>query len=73
VLARKNKRPLFTIIEEGCQSFDTGQFKTGVNQLKAFQNKVRAQVEPFDPVAAQCFHDLAQDIIDAVGEAPDAP
>lgn len=69
VLARKNKRPLFTSIEAGCQSFDAGSFKTGVNQLKAFQNKVRAQVEPLDPVAAQCFHDLAQDIIDAVNAA----
>jgi uncharacterized repeat protein (TIGR01451 family) len=65
-LGRKNKRPLFTTIEAGCQSFDAGEFETGVNQLKAFQNKVRAQVRPSDPVAAQCFDDLAQDIIDAV-------
>ena len=71
-LGRKNKRPLIAMIEAGCQSFDAGGFKTGVNQLKAFQNKVRAQVEPDDPAAAQCFHDLAQDIIDAV-EAAAAP
>lgn len=65
-LSRKNKRPLLTTIETGCQSFDAGDFRTGVNQLQAFQNKVRAQVAPTDPAAAQIFHDLAQDIIDAV-------
>jgi uncharacterized repeat protein (TIGR01451 family) len=73
VLARRNKRPLFAIIEEGCQAFDAGHFQAGVNQLRAFQNKVRAQVEPLDPVAAQRFHDLAQEIIDAVEAAPPAP
>jgi uncharacterized repeat protein (TIGR01451 family) len=72
-LGRRNKRPLITTIEEACQSFDTGGFRTGVNQLKAFQNKVRAQVEPVDPVAAQTFHALAQEMIDAVEAAAAAP
>jgi len=65
-LGRKNKRPLESTLKAAAAAFSEGRFRPAVNQLEAFQNKVRAQIAPQDPVAAACFDDLAQQIIDAV-------
>jgi len=63
---RKNKRPLIASLKAAAASFDRGDFGAGLNQLNAFQNKVRAQIAPNNPDAAQAFTDCAQEIIEAV-------
>jgi uncharacterized repeat protein (TIGR01451 family) len=65
-LGRKNKRPLESTLKGAAAAFSEGRFRAGLNQLEAFQNKVRAQIAPEDGAAAACFNDLAQQIIDAV-------
>jgi uncharacterized repeat protein (TIGR01451 family) len=65
-LGRKNKRPLESTLKAASAAFSEGRFRPGVNQLESFQNKVRAQIAAQDPVAAACFDDLAQQIIDAI-------
>lgn len=40
-----------------------GKFNAGINQLNAFENKVRAQIAPFDPDTANDFIAAAQKII----------
>jgi hypothetical protein len=63
---RKNKRPLTASLKAAAASFDQGNFEAGLNQLHAFQNKVRAQVAPNNPAAAQALTDCAQEIMEAV-------
>jgi hypothetical protein len=65
-LARQNKRPLLASLKAACASFDRGDLTAGLNQLGAFQNKVRAQVAPKNPAAAAAFIECAQKIQDAV-------
>jgi hypothetical protein len=65
-IARANKRPFLATLKAVCASFDRGNFIAGMNQLRAFQNKVRAQVARANPVEAQAFIDCAQRILDAV-------
>jgi uncharacterized repeat protein (TIGR01451 family) len=65
-LGRKNKRPLESTLRAAATAFSEGRFRPGVNQLEAFQNKVRAQIADQDPAAAACFNDLAQQIINAI-------
>jgi len=48
--------------------FERGQFKAGCNQLRAFQNKVNAQVNPADANLAGMLIQTAQGIIAAVGK-----
>ena len=50
-------------------SFDRGSNQSGINQLSAFQNKVRAQVAKTDPALAAELIASAQAIIDAL-QAP---
>jgi hypothetical protein len=68
-LARR-ARPLLASLEAAIASFNRGSFGSGVNQLQAFQLKVRAQVQPTDPLLAARLTDLAQEIIDAVTAPP---
>ena len=63
---RKNKRPLIASLKAAGASFDRGSFESGLNQLHAFQNKVRAQIAGANPAAAQALADSVQGIIDAV-------
>jgi hypothetical protein len=63
---RKNKRPLIASLKVAAASFERGNLEAGLNQLHAFQNKVRAQIAPINPDAAQAFTDCAQDIMEAV-------
>lgn len=66
----RNARPLIATLEAALASFNRNNFTSGVNQLRAFQNKVRAQVQPGDPVLAALLDSLAQEIIDAVTAPP---
>jgi hypothetical protein len=65
-VARKNKRPLIASLKAAQASFDRGSVQSAMNQLKAFQNKVRAQIGKTDPAAAAAFAECVQAIIDAV-------
>ncbi len=63
---KQNTQPLLATLEAAIASFERGDFIPGVNQLEAFQHKVRAQVGPEDPVLADMLISMAQVIIDAV-------
>jgi len=65
-IARKNKRPLIASLKAACASFDRGDFIPGINQLGAFQNKVRAQVAPANPDEARAFITSVQRILTAI-------
>jgi hypothetical protein len=65
-MGRKNKRPLIASLKAAGASFDRESFGSGINQLRAFQNKVRAQVAPFDEALAAMLIAEAQMIIDAL-------
>lgn len=65
-LGTKNKRPLIASLKAAGASFDRGSQESAVNQLKAFQNKVRAQVAPRWPAEAAAFIRCTQNILDAV-------
>jgi hypothetical protein len=72
VTVPRNKQPLLASLEAAMASFADGNFTAGINQLEAFQHKVRAQVGPEDPVLADTLISLAQQIIDAI-VSPAAP
>ena len=65
-IERRNKHPLIVSLTVAIAAFDRGSFGAGINQLQAFQNKVRAQVAPSDPSSADTFLQGAQAIIDAL-------
>jgi hypothetical protein len=65
-VVRKNKRPLIASLKAAAGSFDRGSFESGVNQLQAFQNKVRAQIARDNPAEAAAFIECVQKIIDAI-------
>jgi len=67
-IARRNKRPFIATLKATVASSARGQNNTAANQLRAFQNKVRAQVSPDNPQEADCWIQWAQHIIDALGE-----
>jgi hypothetical protein len=63
-LAGNRVQPLGVSVKAAGASFDRGSVQAGINQLSAFQNKVRAQVAPFDPQLAAQLIQAAQIIID---------
>lgn len=63
-LGRKNKRPLIATLKASVAAFDRGNSEAAINQLQAFQNKIRAQVADEDLAASLIA--AAQAIIDAV-------
>lgn len=65
-LPAKNQHPLLASLEAACASFERGHTIPAINQLGAFQQKVRAQIAPFDPKLASELFQAAQSIIDAV-------
>jgi len=69
-LTRGNVRPLIASLMVAAASFDDCRTIPGINQLKAFQHKVRAQVAPGNPDLAARLIEAAQQIIDAVQTAP---
>jgi hypothetical protein len=59
-------RPLVATLSAALASIERGNLVSAVNQLQAFQNKVRAQVAPSDPVLAAIFIQSAQEVIDVL-------
>ena len=74
-LGHINKRPLLASLEAACKSFQRGNWRSGVNQLRAFQIKVRVLVAPVYPSLAQQWVADAEAIIsifaDNAGKAPE--
>ncbi len=66
---RKTKRPFIASLKAAAASFERGSNESGLNQLAAFQNKVRAQIARNDPALAEELIAAAQAIIDAL-QAP---
>jgi hypothetical protein len=71
-LAQIRKRPLLATLEAAVASFGKGDFTPALNQLAAFQNKVRAQVAPEDPALADSLAQAVQRITDALTNPPRA-
>ncbi len=65
-LGRRNKRPLIATLKAACASFDRGNCVSGVNQLQAFQNKVRAQIGRVNPALADEIIALTQKVLDCI-------
>jgi len=65
-VARKNKRPLIASLKAAVASFDRDDFQPAMNQLHAFQNKVRAQIARANPEAAAAFITCTQAVLDAL-------
>ena len=61
-LESKNKQPLLATLSAATASFDRGNFTAALNQLTAFQNKVRAQIAPSNPALADLLTDISQKI-----------
>ena len=59
-------RPLAASLEAAAGAFERGDFVAGLNQLSAFQNKVRAQIAPQDAALANELLAAAQQITEAV-------
>jgi hypothetical protein len=70
-LGRNHKRPLIASLKAASASFDRGSCQSGVNQLQAFINKVRAQVSRENPVLAAELIRLASQLSARV-ECPDS-
>lgn len=64
-----NRKPLLTSLLAAAESFDRGSISSGNNQLRAFQDKVRAQVAPENPALAAELIAAAQQFIDATTPA----
>jgi len=69
-LARNRKQPLLASLKVAGASFDRGSVGSGINQLQAFQSKVRAQVAKDDPGLAAELIRAVQVVIDAVLAGP---
>ena len=63
-LGQKSERPLLASLEAATAAFEAGRHELGFNQLNAFQNKARAQLDRIAPELAQLLIDMAQDIIE---------
>jgi hypothetical protein len=61
----RNKQPLLASLNAAAESYNLGDILLAESQLRAFQNKVRAQVAPTDPTLAAVLIAAAQQIIDA--------
>jgi hypothetical protein len=65
-IAQKSKRPLMASLAAACDSCNRGDFVPGMNQLQAFQNKVRAQLGVSNPIEAAAFINCAQNILNTI-------
>ncbi len=65
-LGQKDMQPLLATLNAAVSSFDRGNSVAATNQLTALQNKIRAQIAPFDPVLADELIRTAQIIINSV-------
>jgi len=64
-LSSQRKRPLLATLEAADAAFAAGQCEAAFNNLRTFQNKVRAQVTKTDPVLAEHLLAGSQEIIEA--------
>jgi hypothetical protein len=62
---------LLVVLEAAAASFQRGHPLPALDQVRAFQLKVRAQVAPASPAYAQQLIDIAQQIIRAVADSLD--
>src|SRR5205085_2410676 len=69
-LARKSLPPLLATVKAAGDAVERGSTGAAINQLRAFQNKVRAQIAPSDPAFAADLIELAQRIIDSIDATP---
>ena len=65
-LGAKDKQSLIATLFAAMASFDRGNTNAGINQLGAFQNKVRAQVAPSNSVLANELIAASHQIIEVV-------
>lgn len=65
-LPRNRQRPLLASLTAAKASFEKGRMVPGTLQLKAFQNKVRAQVAKLNPDLARDLISASRAVIDAV-------
>jgi hypothetical protein len=64
-LSQQQKRPLLATLEAARASWEAGNCQTAIHQLRAFQNKVRAQVSRSDATRADALIADAQAIMDS--------
>jgi 2'-5' RNA ligase len=62
----KNKQPLLATLADASAAIERGNTTVALNQLSAFQNKVRAQVAPANAALADDLVAIAQQILVAV-------
>jgi hypothetical protein len=67
-LTATRQHPLLATLTAAAASFERADFQPAINQLGAFQNKVRAQVSPSVPALAEDLLSAAQTLIDALGD-----
>jgi len=72
-LGPRNKQPLLVSLSAVLASLDRGNPKAGLNQLAAFQNKVRAQMAPINPTLAEALVRAAKNIMDSVNGTATGP
>jgi len=65
-LGAGNQQPLLATLRAAAASFDRGDVAAALNQLSAFQNKVRARIAPSNPALASELATAAQQIIAVV-------
>jgi len=58
------RQPLVASLQAAQKLFGENHFQAGINQLRAFDNKLRAQVAPSDPALADRLSESARQIID---------
>ena len=66
-LPGKMSRPLFASLKTAAANFDRSELVAGVNQLRAFQYNLQAQLARADSATATKLTQAAQQIIDGVG------
>jgi hypothetical protein len=59
-------QPIIATLTAALASIDRANSVSAINQLLAFQNQVRAQVEPLDGAAAASLIQAAREVIDAL-------
>jgi len=67
-LGTKNKQPLVASLNAAISSFDGDNLNAALNQLSAFENKVRAQMGGSNPDLAAQLIGAAEQILAVVGE-----
>jgi hypothetical protein len=74
-LPPSGRQPLEASLNAAAAAFDRGNLNAALNELQAFQNKVRAQIAPADPALAAALLQAADQMLDALspGSVAGAP